>query len=110
MSVEYWMDSFGEIADQNNIDISGVDLEKVGKDLNSSALVQGEMCGDIGHFIDSKSKNSELDELKAECTKLNEIIRKLGLRYGVSVDTYRSEINYMEPCGSSHWASCSEKI
>ncbi len=107
MSVEYWADIFGEIADLHNIDVSNLDINEVAKDLNMAANVKGEMCGDVGHFIDSKPKDNKLKE---RCEKLEDIIERLGYRFNVSVDIYRKEIVYMVPCGSNHSSSHSEKI
>lgn len=107
MSDEYWTEVFLEIADQNNIDLSVVDINEIAKSLSMASNIKGEMCGDVGHFIDSKPDNNEYKE---RCERLESIIERLGRRFGVGMDIYREEINHMVPLGAHHMSSQNEKI
>jgi len=104
---EYWTESIAEILAEEGISLTQEQAVRIGKAVAGCASVEAEYSGIVASTAPGRPQKSE-DQKRIE--RLEEIIRRLGVRFGVGVDVNAGEINYLSPVGTSHWGTTRERL
>lgn len=104
---EYWAESIAEILSEEGIALTQEQATRIGKAVAGCASVEYEYSGIAASTAPGKPQKSE-EQKRIE--RLEEIIHRLGRRFGVGVDVNAGEINYLTPVGTSHWGTTRERL
>ena len=104
---EYWTQVIEEILSEEGINVTGEQASRIGKAVAGCATVEAECSGIVEQTRPGSTQKSP-DKLRIE--RLEEIIERLGRRFGVGVDPNTAEISYLTPVGASHWGTTRERL
>jgi hypothetical protein len=104
---EYWTMAIPEILAEEGIEITAEQAVSLGKAIAGCASVEAEYSGVVERTKPGKPQKSEE---RQRIERLEEIIRRLGVRFGVGIDVNAGEINYLTPVGASHWGTHRETL
>jgi hypothetical protein len=107
MSLDYWKPTICEIFDQEGIAATQEQIQNVAESVWGAALVQSDYSGIVEQTRPGKPEKSP-EQKRIE--KLEDVIRRLGLRFGVGINIDAGEITYYTPVGSAHMGSASERL
>lgn len=104
---DYWAAIIGDVLAEEGIEISAEQAARLGKSIAGCASVEIECSGLAEQTRPGKPQPTE-DEKRIK--RLEEIIRRLGMRFGVGIDISAGDIIYNTPVGTAHWGTHRERL
>lgn len=105
--MNYWEDSLSEILDENGVTASRQQVVEIAKAIQGAREVEVEYSGIAEQTRPGKPQKSP-ETLRIE--RLEECVRRLGVRFGVGIDPSTMEISYYTPVGTSHVGTTRETL
>lgn len=105
--MSYWIDTLSEIFDEHGIAATTEQLAAVARDVAGAASVEIEYSG-LPQRTRPGAPQKSPDTLRIE--RLEEAVRRLSWRLGVTTSVERMEISYLTPVGTSHYGTTREDL